>query len=113
MYADAELPYNFYSQHVAGEAFRLVQQNRESIVDRFYRRLIKNAHASGFLSHQEIEIRLKGSFRDWLDCTFDRGRVLTDPKRFRDYQDNIGRVHSRVDISLHLINYAKVVLKSQ
>lgn len=111
MYSDAEIPYNYYSQLVASETFSLVRENNESIVDRFYGQLVVDANASGFLSHEEIETRLKGSFRDWLDYTFDRDRVLADPKCFYEYQDNIGRVHSRVNISLHLINYAKVVLK--
>lgn len=111
MYSDAEIPYNFYSQQVASETFSLVRENNESVVNRFYGHLVVNAHASEFLSHEEIETHLKGSFREWLDYTFDRDRVLADPKRFHDYQDNIGRVHSRVDISLQLINYAKVVLK--
>ncbi|MCP3870801.1 MAG: GGDEF domain-containing protein [Gammaproteobacteria bacterium] len=112
MYSDAEIPYNYYSRRVASETFSLIRKNNESIVDRFYGQLVTDAGASEFLSHEEIESRLKGSFRGWLDYTFDRDRVLADPKLFYDYQDNIGRVHSRVDISLHLINYAKVVLKS-
>ena len=111
MYSDKEIPYNFYPQHVASETFRLVREHNESIVERFYQHLVANAASSEFLTHEEIEKRLKGSFSNWLEYTFDRDRVIADPKRFCEYQDNIGRVHSRVDISLHLINYAKVVLK--
>jgi len=111
MYSEKEIPYNFYPRQVASETFRLVRENNESIVERFYQQLVANAKSSEFLTHEEIETRLKGSFRGWLEYTFDRDRVLADPQRFHQYQDNIGRVHSRVDISLHLINYAKVVLK--
>jgi len=86
MYSDAEIPYNFYSQQVASETFSLVRENNESVVNRFYGHLVVNAHASEFLSHEEIETHLKGSFREWLDYTFDRDRVLADPKRFHDYR---------------------------
>ena len=111
MYAEAEIPYNFYPLRIADETFRLVQESKATIVDRFYRQLMANANSAELLTHEEIENRLKGSFRGWLEYTFDRDRVLADPSSFIEYQDNIGRVHSRVDISLQLINYAKVVLK--
>lgn len=111
MYTEDEIPYNFYPQHVADVMFGIVRKNNKSIVERFYQQLLANAKSSEFLIHEEIETRLKASFRDWLEYTFDRNRVLADPKSFCEYQDNIGRVHSRVDISLQLINYAKVVLK--
>jgi len=111
VYSEEDIPYNFYSQSIASETHRLVSEYRQSVVDSFYEQLVSHAAASEFLTHEEIETRLKGSFRNWLEYTFDRDRVLADPQGFHNYQDNIGRVHSRVDISLQLINYAKVVLK--
>ena len=111
VYSRAEIPYRFYPQAIAAGTFRLVRENNAAVIDKFYSQLVTNSAASEFLTHEEIESRLKGSLSSWLDYTFDSDRVLADPEGFNAYQENIGRVHSRVDISLELINYAKVILK--
>jgi diguanylate cyclase len=111
MYANNEIPYNYYNKTLASKAFTLITENKGIVIDAFYKKLLENPKTSEFLTHEDIESRLKSSFQGWVITTFDYEKFQEDSDSFYKYQDNIGRVHSRVNIGLHLINYAKVILK--
>lgn len=111
MYPNNELPYNYYPEATAAKARQIIRESGQAIVETFYRRLLKNPKTAEFLTHNEVERRLKGSMIGWLEYTFDYSRIRSDPEGFREYQFNVGCVHSRVNIGLYVLNYAKVVLK--
>lgn len=111
MYKPEEVPYAHYPEAVRTKIEAIINGHADDIVQDFYGSLTGNEKTAAFLSHEEIEARLKRSMVHWLKYTFDHETIQSDPEKFYNLQTNIGRVHSRASINLYLVNYAKVMLK--
>ncbi|MCG7949398.1 MAG: GGDEF domain-containing protein [Candidatus Thiodiazotropha taylori] len=111
MFSEQDVPYIYFSESTRSEVQAIIDGHSEVIVNRFYQDLTANPTTAQFLTHEEIESRLKRSMVEWLKLTFDHQKILDDRAAFESYQTNIGRVHSRASINLQLVNYARMMLK--
>ncbi|HEY6630023.1 MAG TPA: GGDEF domain-containing protein [Rhizobiaceae bacterium] len=86
----------------------IIAQSIDALVAAFYETLLAHEEASEFLSHSVVQDRLSGSLRGWiLDLLEEQ-----DEQAFADRQMQIGHVHARIKIPIHLVLEGATVLKS-
>lgn len=86
----------------------IIAQSVDALVAAFYETLLAHDEASEFLSQTIVQDRLSNSLRAWiLDLL-----VEQDEQAFADRQVQIGLVHARIKIPIHLVLEGATVLKS-
>ncbi len=79
-----------------------IQPETSTIVNLFYSELIGQADSGIFLDSETVAERVTLSLCDWLKNLF-VPRNETDFEKFVAFQRNIGQVHARINIPMHLI----------
>ncbi len=94
-----------------GEAFRapdrsialaeiIVREHADQFAESFYHVFLAHEEASTYLSHGVVQQRLTQSLKDWLA---DICRPTLDEISFAERQRQIGDVHARLKIPIHLV----------
>ena len=90
----------------------IVGQHKSSMADAFYTRMLQDAEAKVFLSHEAVHEHLHGSMQRWLDTVFS----CATPEQFLTMmamQRHVGEVHARVDLPVNLVARGARVLKGE
>lgn len=89
----------------------VINAHAEDLVDLFYSAFLEDAEASAFLSHSVVQERLSHSLRNWL-----LDLLNADPEdgleAFDERQKQIGEIHARIKIPIHLVMAGASMLKS-
>lgn len=91
---------------------KIVDENAELLVSRFYSAFLSHPEASTFLSHSVVSERLSKSLHSWLVDL-----VRTDPRddmaAFDARQVKIGEIHARINVPNHLVMEGAALLKTE
>jgi len=87
---------------------RVIAQSVDALVAAFYETLLAHDEASEFLSQSVVKDRLSGSLRGWILELLEE----QDEQTFADRQVQIGQVHARIKIPIHLVLEGATVLES-
>ncbi len=80
----------------------LAEQHRETLADHFYKEMLQDPVASRIISHDQVKTRLHGSMMNWLVQVFSAG-AEADAQALVARQMQIGEVHARIDVPVHLV----------
>lgn len=91
-------------------AHAMVTEHADRFADSFYRAFLDHAEASAFLNHGVVQQRLTQSLREWL-----AGICSATPadEDFAERQRQIGDVHARLKIPIHLVLEGASLLKAE
>ncbi len=68
----------------------------------FYEQMLQDEQASHFLSHQQVHARLQASMQRWIANLFAAG-LDEDLQAVIALQTQIGEIHARIDVPVHLV----------
>lgn len=68
----------------------------------FYTQMLADPVASHYLSHEQVKTRLSGSLQRWLVMMFSTSAV-DDLEPLVALQRQVGEVHARIDVPVHLV----------
>lgn len=81
---------------------KAAQESHVELAEQFYASMLEDAQASLFLSHEQVQIRLKPSMARWIHSV-----LCLEPDdnlaAVAEQQVKIGEVHARVDVPVHLV----------
>ena len=84
----------------------------EEITAAFYDGMMKDSRAVRFLKSDLVDQRLRASMKGWI-CELVTSRTNTEYDAFRERQKQIGLVHARIGIPLHLVAKGVTILKRE
>ena len=90
----------------------LVESNKASLAARFYEHMLADPNASLILSHEEVKSRLGSSMQAWLVKVYSAS-AQDDFLPLVALQKQVGEVHARIDVPLHLVLSGARNLKKQ
>lgn len=90
----------------------LIERDKEALADLFYERMLQDAQASQFLTHQAVGDRLHASMQRWLLSLFSP-RTKADISALVREQTQIGEVHGKIGISISLMYRGARVLRGR
>ncbi|MDX1526401.1 MAG: GGDEF domain-containing protein [Pseudidiomarina maritima] len=88
----------------------LVETHRQALADAFYSGLLTDTEAAVFLSHQQVKNKLHSSLQSWLHNLFGSQTTSTLQASIA-HQLQIGDVHARLKIPMHLVLRGARLLK--
>lgn len=91
---------------------KIVNDNAELLVSRFYSAFLSHAEASAFLSHSVVSERLSKSLHAWL-LDLVRADPRTDMASFAARQVKIGEIHARINVPSELVMEGATLLKTE
>lgn len=80
----------------------LVERNKVMLAARFYEHMLADPNASLILSHDEVKSRLGSSMQAWLVRVYSVSPT-DDCMPLVALQKQVGEVHARIDVPLHLV----------
>lgn len=95
-------------QHVRA----LAEQHRDALASHFYAVMLQDPVASRIISHDQVKTRLHGSMVNWLVQAFSAG-TEADTQALVARQMQIGEVHARIDVPVHLVLQGARSLKGE
>jgi len=90
----------------------LVETHKASLAARFYEQMLADPNASLILSHEEVKSRLGSSMQAWLVKVYSAS-AGDDFLPLVALQKQVGEVHARIDVPLHLVLSGARCLKKQ
>jgi len=90
----------------------LVETHQGELAGYFYERMLADEGASQFLSHDEVKSRLNGALQRWLRMLFSAS-LTNDLEPLVALQKQIGEIHARVGVPVHLVLQGAGCLKSR
>lgn len=90
----------------------LIHSRTEALAEDFYSTLLRRPEAGRYLDHTVVEARLKSELTQWLREVFS-AEAFTDVVTFEARQKQIGEIHARIRIPIHLVNIGALRLRSQ
>ena len=90
----------------------LVESNKVTLAARFYEHMLADPNASLILSHDEVKNRLGSSMQAWLVKVYSAS-AEEDFLPLVALQKQVGEVHARIDVPLHLVLSGARNLKKQ
>ncbi|MEP9371165.1 GGDEF domain-containing protein [Mesorhizobium sp. KR1-2] len=89
----------------------VIKERADDLVGLFYSAFLEDREASAFLSHSVVHERLSHSLKGWL---FDLLEVdpETGLEAFDERQKQIGEIHARIKIPIHLVMAGASLVKS-
>lgn len=91
---------------------RLVETHKVTLAARFYEHMLADPNASLILSHEEVKSRLGSSMQAWLVKVYS-ACAEDDFLPLVALQKQVGEVHARIDVPLHLVLSGARYLKKQ
>ncbi|MFD2645589.1 diguanylate cyclase [Pseudomonas japonica] len=90
----------------------LVESHKVTLAARFYEHMLADPNASLILSHDEVKSRLGSSMQAWLVKVYSAS-AEDDFLPLVALQKQVGEVHARIDVPLHLVLSGARHLKKQ
>ncbi|WP_306812599.1 GGDEF domain-containing protein [Sphingobium sp. CFD-2] len=90
----------------------IVAEHGAQMVALFYETLMQDGEAKQFLSHSVVHGRLSASLLEWLTALFG-DEDIRDCADLQGRQREIGEVHARIKIPIHLVMQGAMVIKSR
>lgn len=90
----------------------LISDNKASLAARFYAHMLADPVASLILSHDEVKSRLGSSMQAWMVRVYSAA-AQDDFLPLVALQKQVGEVHARIDVPLHLVLSGARHLKTQ
>lgn len=90
----------------------LVESNKVTLAARFYEHMLADPNASLILSHDDVKSRLGSSMQAWLVRVYSAS-AQDDFLPLVALQKQVGEVHARIDVPLHLVLSGARHLKKQ
>ncbi|WP_009398474.1 diguanylate cyclase [Pseudomonas bharatica] len=90
----------------------LVETHKATLAARFYEQMLADPNASLILSHEDVKSRLGSSMQAWLVKVYS-ARAGDDFLPLVALQKQVGEVHARIDVPLHLVLGGARYLKKQ
>jgi len=90
----------------------LVETHKVTLAARFYEHMLADPNASLILSHEEVKSRLGSSMQAWLVKVYSAS-AEDDFLPLVALQKQVGEVHARIDVPLHLVLSGARYLKKQ
>ncbi len=91
-----------YPQAISQAVCQLTTEHAEDLASHFYREMLQDAHASVFLSHDQVKTRLHASMQRWILSLF-RAGLDESPAEAIALQTRVGEIHARIDVPIHLV----------
>ena len=91
-----------FPSHVLQRVRVLAEMHREALADHFYQQMLQDSAASKLLSHEQVQDRLHGSMQRWVASAF-AATAEDDLQPVVARQMQIGEVHARIDVPVHLV----------
>lgn len=95
--------------HILEAVGALVSAHREAMATVFYTTMMADSEASSFLSHDAVHTRLHASIQRWMDTLF--GGNHRQHAAMAALQRQVGEVHARAEIPVHLVSRGMRLLK--
>jgi diguanylate cyclase len=89
-----------------------ILDNADALAADFYATLMERGESHRYLSNDDVQTRLKAELVRWLDQVFST-ESFTDVAAFEARQHQIGQIHARLRIPIHLVNLAAARLRAQ
>ncbi|CAN5296822.1 diguanylate cyclase [soil metagenome] len=90
----------------------LIQSRAEALAEDFYSTLLQRPEAGRYLDNSVVETRLKVELTRWLRNVFSF-EAFNDVVAFEARQQQVGEIHARIRIPIHLVNIGALRLRSQ
>jgi len=87
--------------HVRGMVADIVKRASGALTDQFYSVMLDLPEARFYLTHTQVNERLRGAMKAWLTDLFRRD--LVDPQRIVRRQVDVGAVHARIRVPIWLV----------
>ena len=97
--------------HILATVGSLVETHRVGLASEFYRVMLADPEATGYLSHAEVQTRLHASIQRWMHTLF--GGQHDDPNGMAALQRQVGEVHARAEIPVQLVARGMRLLKTR
>ncbi len=97
--------------HILVTVGALVDTHRAELATEFYRVMLADPEATGYLSHNEVQTRLHASIQRWMHTLF--GGKHDDPDGMAALQRQVGEVHARAEIPVQLVARGMRLLKTR
>lgn len=91
---------------------QIVVPESQSIADAFYEEMLAIPETEPFLDNKLVDKRLRHSLSAWLKMLF-KPRSQEDVEYYITRQREIGNVHARIDVPMHLVNHGIRTLKRE
>jgi len=86
-----------------------VEENANQLADAFYQAMQQHAEAGAFLDHEVVHNRLHGSLMQWLKDVY--RHPLKEIEAVVARQRQIGEIHARIHLPIHLVMRGARLLK--
>lgn len=90
----------------------LIHSHAGALVEDFYSTLLARSEAGRYLDSSAVESRLKVELTRWIRNVFSP-EAFGDVDAFEARQRQIGEIHARIRIPIHLVNIGAARLSSQ
>lgn len=91
-----------FPREVVERVGELAARNQVVLADHFYARLLTDSAASKILSHEQVKDRLHSSLCGWISSVF-AARIDDDFGPLVALQKQVGQVHARINVPVHLV----------
>ncbi len=81
-----------------------IEADSDGLADGFYRQMMQQPGSENFLDNDKVNTRLRASMKGWISDLF-RARTGKTIEEYIKVQIEIGRVHARIDLPLHLFSH--------
>lgn len=112
LYASLQKLYSEHNTPLLIECGQLLAPAFPRVAASFYAELMTDGEAREFLDNEQVDRQLKGSMAAWLTTLF----VPLRSEELEGYaarQRQVGQVHARINIPLHLVNDGLRILKRE
>lgn len=98
-------------EHILQVVGELVSRHRADMATEFYDAMLGDGEASHFLSHDAVHTRLHASIQRWMETLF--GGDHHQSQAMAALQRQVGEVHARAEIPVHLVSRGMRLLKAR
>ncbi len=99
------------NQRILEQIQLTIKPHAEEFAKNFYREMLSDSHAVNFLNHDIVKNRLRDSMTHWICEAFVYLDSESAIENHIEKQIQVGLVHSRIGLPIHLVNYGMFFLK--
>jgi len=111
MYAQLCNVYSSENNQLLDSHFDVIQTLIPESVNKFYELLMSNPKTSVFLTNDLVENQLQSALSMWLKSVLS-SKQPEELDSIYNQQQHIGQVHARINLDMHLVSEAMIVLKN-
>lgn len=80
----------------------LAERHQDDLASYFYQEMLRDPVTSQFISHDQVKTRLHAQMRRWIVSVFS-AEDTEELQRVIAQQKQVGKVHARIDLPVHLV----------